>query len=125
MNRFLSRAASPTAILYTFVTLAHIASGMYLAQGIEPPSAFALTYAVGLLWLIGWWLLSDSRRRGVAWVFDMGFFLFLAWPIIMPYYLLKTRGARGVLVILGFITVYIGALAAGAILWISLKTTTG
>ncbi len=33
----------------------------------------------------------------------MGLFLYIAWPFILIYYLLKTRGAKGILVIIGFL----------------------
>lgn len=46
----------------------------------------------------------------------MGLFLYIAWPFVMPYYLLKTRGAKGLLLILAFAGVYVGALIAGAML---------
>ena len=95
MGRFFSTVTSPTALLYAFLALAQVASGIYLERELEPPPSFALIYTFGFLWVIGWWLLKDSRKRGVAWVFDMGLFLYLAWPFIMPYYLLKTRGREG------------------------------
>ena len=69
-----------------------------------------------MLWAIGWWLRTDSRRRGVLSVYDLGFFLYLAWPIVMPYYLVKTRGAKGLFVILGFVTAYVGATLLGILL---------
>jgi hypothetical protein len=47
------------------------------------------------------------------WVYDLGFFLCIAWPLIMPYYLFKTRGAKGLLVILAFIGAYVGAAILG------------
>jgi hypothetical protein len=40
-------------------------------------------------------------------------FLYMVWPFIMPYYLIKTRGARGLLGILGFVGAYIGGLVVG------------
>jgi hypothetical protein len=49
-------------------------------------------------------------------VYDLGFFLYLAWPIVMPYYLIKTRGAKGLLVMLGFVAAYVGAAIIGIIL---------
>ena len=118
MLNFLSRISSPTALLYVFITLTQIAGGIDLASHLEPHPAFTLISAFGFVWLIGWWLLRDSRKRGVAWIFDMGLFLYLAWPFVMPYYLLKTRGAKGLLVILGFAGVFIGATVAGmALFW--------
>lgn len=38
----------------------------------------------------------------------------------MPYYLLKTRGAKGLLVMLACAAVYVGALVAGALLYVLL-----
>ena len=81
----------------------------------EAPAAYTFLHWAAQLWIIGWWLCSDSRRRNVAWVYDMGFFLLIAWPIVMPYYLLKTRGAKGSLIILAFIAVYFGAAIFGGI----------
>ena len=120
MSNFLSKLASPTALLYIFLTVTQIISGVYLASELEPPPSFTLLYALGFLWVIGWWLLRDSRERSVEWVLDMGLFLYIAWPLIMPYYLLKTRGVKGLLVILGFIGVYLGALVAGVALYVLL-----
>ena len=116
MSKTPSRIATPTALLYVFVVSAQIVSGVYSAGGLEPPEPFTLLYALGFLWVVGWWMQSDSRGRGVGWVLDMGLFLYIAWPVILPYYLLKTRGAKGLLAILIFAGVYAGAFLAGAAL---------
>jgi hypothetical protein len=52
------------------------------------------------------------------WIYDIGFFLYLAWPIVMPYYLLKSRGAKGILAVLAFIGVYVGATVLGIVLYL-------
>ena len=120
MNKFLSQVASPTKLLYMYVAVVQIVSGFYLAGSIEPPPLFALLYALGFLWIIGWWLLKDSRKLGVEWVLDMGLFLYIAWPLIMPYYLLKTRGVKGILAIIVFIGVFVMAAMAGIGLYVLL-----
>lgn len=120
MSKTPSRIASPTALLYVFVVITQLASGVYLAGELEPPELFTLLYALGFLWAVGWWLRSDSRGRGVGWPLDTGLFLYIAWPVILPYYLLKTRGLKGLLVILLFAGVYVGALLAGATLYVLL-----
>ena len=121
MSKLLSQIAAPTVLLYIFVVITQFVGGIYLASDAEPPGLFTLLYVVGFLWIIGWWLLSDSRKRGVRWVFDMGLFLYIAWPLILPVYLVKTRGVKGLLVILGFIGVYLGALVAGVMLYVLLN----
>ena len=107
---------SPTVLLYSFVVITQFAYGLYLGQQIETPGAYTLLHWAAQLWIIGWWLRTDSRKRNVAVVYDLGFFLYLAWPIVMPYYLVKSRGAKGLLVVLGFVGAYFGATIVGIIL---------
>jgi len=99
--------------------------GIYLAGEIDSPPAFSLTWRLGFLWIVGWWLLTDSRKRGVAWVYDIGMFLYIAWPLIMPYYLLKTRRVKGLLPIFAFIGIYIAGMAIGMALYLLLVPSTG
>src|SRR6266446_1080062 len=116
MTIALSRIFAPTMLLYSFVVITQFAYGFYLGMQLEPPGALILFHWLGLLWIVGWWLRTDSRKRGVAAVYDLGFFLYIAWPVVMPYYLVKTRGAKGLLVILGFVATYFGAAIVGMIL---------
>jgi len=122
MSNLLSKLLSPAVLLYAYLILMQGAYGVYVAAAFEPPPAFTLTHSAGFLWIVGWWLLTDSRKRGVGWVYDIGLFLSIAWPFIMPYYLIKTRGAKGLLVILVFVGTYIGASAVGAIATLLLIT---
>lgn len=112
----LSRIASPTVLLYSFVLITQFADGLYLGRQIEPPGVFILVRWVGLLWLMGWWLRTDSRKRTVASVYDIGLFLYIAWPLVMPYYLVKTRGAKGLLFISGFVGAFFGTAVVGFVL---------
>ena len=120
MNRFFTQLTSSTGLLYVFIVLTQIVTGAYIARGLEPPALFTLIYIFGFLWIIGWWLRQDSKEQGVNWVFDMGLFLYVAWPFVLPYYVLKSRGAKGLLVIIGFVAAYIGATIAGALLYLFL-----
>jgi len=116
---------SPTVLLYSFVIITQFSYGLYAGWQMEAPPGYTLLHWAAQLWIIGWWLRSDSRRRNVAWVYDMGFFLCIAWPIVMPYYLLKTRGAKGLLVILGFIAAYFTAAIAGVAISVGARVLTG
>ncbi|HZJ44419.1 MAG TPA: hypothetical protein VFD63_11665 [Pyrinomonadaceae bacterium] len=118
MNQLIKQLASPTGLLYVFMVLTQIVTGVYAASGVEPPASFTLIYILGFLWIMGWWLRVDSRTRGVAWVFDMGLFLYVAWPFILPYYVLKSRGRKGLLAILCFVAVYIAATLVGVALYL-------
>jgi hypothetical protein len=125
MATVLSRTLSPTVLLYSFVVITQFAYGLYLGQQIETPAAYRLLHWAAQLWIIGWWLRTDSRKRCVLWVYDLGFFLCIAWPFVMAYYLVKTRGAKGLLIILGFIGVYVGATTVGIILSVTVAVLRG
>jgi hypothetical protein len=117
MTRLLSRIASPTALLYIYLVITQVIAGFYLARGRAEPATYTFLYPLGLLWIIGWWLERDSRKQGVAWVFDMGLFLYIAWPFVILYHLFKTRGWRALLVILAFGAIYLGAFVSGVALY--------
>jgi len=112
-NSPLSRIFSPTVLLYAFVVISQIARGIYVVIEGGAPAFITFLSALGFVWLIGWWLRRDSRLRNLTSVYDLGMFLYILWPCIMPYYLLKTRGARGVLVVLGFVVAYVGGYLVG------------
>jgi hypothetical protein len=72
-----------------------IVAAVYAALRVEPsaPLGVFLTAAPTLAVIL--WLVKDARRTGVGAVTDLGYFLVLAWPIVIPWYALKTRGSKG------------------------------
>lgn len=112
-----SHFSKPIILLCFFLLIVQIANSFYLARGVEPSPAFDLLYALGFLWLIGWWLKEDSRRYGVKWVYDMGLFLYLAWPFVIPYYLFKTRGVKALITILSFAGIFMATYMIGALVY--------
>ena len=124
-NSLLSRIVSPTVLLYAFVIASQIGRGIYEVTEGGPPAGFTFVSALGFIWLVGWWLRRDSRLLSISSVYDLGLFLYFLWPFIMPYYLLKTRGARGLLVVLGFAVAYIGGLLVGVTIAALLTSSIG
>jgi hypothetical protein len=61
----LSRILSPAPLLFLFVVITQFAYGMYIGAQLPFPAGISLIYVIGLLWAIGWWLRTDSRRRNV------------------------------------------------------------
>jgi hypothetical protein len=120
MTTVLSRILSPAPLLFLFMVITQFAYGAYIGAQLPFPEGITLIYFIGMLWAIGWWLRTDSHRRNVLSVYDLGLFLYLAWPIVMPYYLVKTRGAKGLLIILGFVVAYVGAAVLGVLLSVTI-----
>jgi hypothetical protein len=104
----------PTILLILFMFVTSIGQGAYAGLGIEPPGYFTLISHFGLLSLIGFWFIVDSRKHRVNWILDMGVCVYLAWPIVLPYYLFKTRGMKAFLTLFAFFAIYLTAnIAAG------------
>ena len=72
-----------------------LTAAVYAATEVEPSPIVGLFLSVGPLLAVILWLQKDAARTGVGAVHDWGYFLFLGWPIIIPWYAFKTRGRAG------------------------------
>jgi len=91
-----------------------VAAGLYAATHMEPSPVVALFVSSGPLLAVIFWLRRDARRTGVGAVFDWGYFLLLAWPVVIPWYAFKTRGRSGWRLTLGLF----GLIGAAHISWL-------
>jgi hypothetical protein len=72
-----------------------IAAVPYGALWIQPhPLAGLMLWGAPLLAVV-FWLQKDARRTGVGAVLDLGYFVFVAWPIAIPWYAFATLGGKG------------------------------
>ena len=102
------RAAKLAALFSSLVAAA------YAASQIEPAPVVALFLSFGPLVAVIVWLQKDARRTGVGAVQDWGYFLLLAWPVVIPWYAFKTRGRAGWRLTVGLL----GLIGAASISWI-------
>jgi hypothetical protein len=96
----ISRSRIPGLLVWAFVLISPAVQGAHFARNVDQSGPLRLVMVIGLLLATDYWLEMDSRRAGVQWVWDMGLFLAIAWPFILTYYLWKTRGVKGILIIL-------------------------
>ena len=101
------RAAKLAALFSSLVAAA------YAASQIEPAPVVALFLSGGPLVAVILWLQKDARRTGVGAVQDWGYFLVLAWPVVIPWYAFKTRGRSGWRLTVGLV----GLILAAYISW--------
>lgn len=97
------------------IILYSIGGGLYAAHGLEPSAAFDSLYRIGFLCSLIWWLKDDARRHKVKLVYCTGLLVSIAWVILIPYHLFKTRGMKGFVVILVLIGVLIAARVAAVV----------
>ena len=72
-----------------------LATAAYAGVQTEPSPVVALFLSGGPLLAVILWLQKEPRRTGVGAVQDWGYFLLLAWPVVIPWYSLRTRGRSG------------------------------
>jgi len=71
------------------------AAATYAATQSDPSPIAAWVLSGAPLPAVILWLQRDARRTGVGAVQDWGYFLLLAWPVVIPWYAFRTRGRSG------------------------------
>jgi hypothetical protein len=57
--------------------------------------------------LFAMWVYLDRRDRRLELPYEFEAFVFFAWPFALPYYLVKSRGARGILLFVAFVALFV------------------
>jgi hypothetical protein len=81
---------------------------IFAAQGVAAFRSTELLWSFGFQLLLTSWVLADRQNRGgfsIPYEFDT--FVFFAWPAVVPYYLYRSRGRRGLLLGAGIWALYI------------------
>jgi hypothetical protein len=82
-------------ILLTLVLTA--ARGVLASHNLSLPGELANLGSVSQQLFVALWVYLDRQGRRLNLPFEFEAFVFVAWPILLPYYLVKSRGARGLL----------------------------
>ena len=87
----LGRLFSPLTVLLLLVAL-HTSNRVVSGYDGEYPSAEAdVIYAIGFAGLRTWWVHADRRERRQPVPFEFEAFVFFAWVVVVPVYLIQTR----------------------------------
>ena len=74
--------------------------GVYAFFRTEPSFVNSILGSYGLLVYVAFWVLDDARKRQDWPCYDFGTFIFFGWPAVVPWYLIRTRGPKGILLAL-------------------------
>jgi len=81
----------------------------------------ARSESTSLLWgfefqaLLSIWVRRDRRHRNLSLPFEFDAFVFFGWPVVVPYYLYRTRGKRGLVVTAAVYTLYVAPVVISVI----------
>lgn len=99
--RLLLLLAILTAIYATGLSI--LGSHGYAAR----PEAAALLRGFEFQVLLAIWVRMDRRHRTLSLPFEFDAFVFFGWPVVVPYYLYRTRGGRGVMITVAIYSLYV------------------
>jgi hypothetical protein len=107
------RSRAPAALVIAALFLSRVADGLYGGTGAVVPATVTLLTGAGVWVSVLAWFAAYSRRERISWPLDMGLFLWLAWAVIVPYYVLKREGKSGLARLGLFCLAYVAAWATG------------
>jgi hypothetical protein len=82
---------------------------VYGTLQVEPSYLMTFFFLFAPIFALVFWLQQDAKANKIGVVTDFGFFVYLTWPILMPWYVFKTRGKAGWRLILGLFALIISA----------------
>ena len=83
------QCAVPLALLAAFSA---VGQSLLAVHGLGPSRATELLWAFEFQLVLALWIRADRRARGFSVPFEFDTFVFFAWPLVLPHYLLRTRG---------------------------------
>jgi hypothetical protein len=89
------RAVNSLRIAGITALVCALAAAAYAVAEIAPSPLVALFFSTAPLITVILWLQRDASQTGVGSVHDLGLVLWLAWPVVIPWYAWKTRGRSG------------------------------
>jgi hypothetical protein len=71
-----------------------MAAALFVLHGTAPSreSETRWTMLINSAW--SWWVYVDRRRHRLGYPFEFDALVFFAWPLVAPYYLLRSRASR-------------------------------
>lgn len=96
-------------VLYTLIAIVLAFSYVQVLFGLAEQDVSATT---DLLWifvfaaLVAIWTTKEPKFKIFSPPFEFGAFVYFLWPVVLPYYLCKTRGSEGLVLFVGFVALY-------------------
>jgi hypothetical protein len=91
----MAQPGAPLGRLYLVAAIFAAFAIAYGALDMVPGPEMRLIFGLGPSLAVAVWLAYDSRRTHVAAVYDAAWLFYLGWPVVVPWYALRTRGRAG------------------------------
>jgi hypothetical protein len=84
----------PAIALISGISILHYSIIGY--AGFSPGVEFEALMNFSLILLLAWWVLEDAKKQNFHRPYELGAFIILAWPVVLPVYLVASRGWTGI-----------------------------
>jgi hypothetical protein len=108
-------------LLGALIFVYHLGVGILNDRGLEPLPSVEFLYPAMFYCAVVWWLRAEAKRSAVTEIYCPVLMAITAWPIIIPYHLLKTRGARGLLPLLALIGTFVFARILATVIYLAVS----
>lgn len=108
-------------VLYTLTVIVLMFSYVQVVFGLQEQDVSETT---DLLWmfifaaLVAIWTIKEPKFKTFNPPFEFGAFVYFLWPVVLPYYLCKTRGSEGLVLFLGFVALYYTPFLSGLLAYV-------
>jgi hypothetical protein len=113
------QAFAPLLFLTAFLS---VVSSAYVAAGTPPPPALADLAPYALSWALLAWIQNDARRRRIVPCYDFGFLVAVVLPVSLVWYVLWSRGWKGVALLAGFVGLQFIPWVSSVAVWVALRS---
>jgi hypothetical protein len=110
---FLSRSLVPLVVLTAIFT---IGSSIIALHGMPVPIESGKLWSLAFQLILACWVHVDRQVRGFRTPYEFDAFVFFVWPFVIPYYLYKTRGGRGLLSAIGIYALFLAPFVPATII---------
>ena len=97
----------------------HLGRGVLDALRLDPPPSLEFLYTAIFVCGVVWWLRAEIQSSAATRMYCAGLLAYTAWPIIIPYHLLKTRGLKGLLPLFALIGTFVSARILATVIYLA------
>ena len=120
-NRLSLPSSTPLVFLIALATIYAIGLSIIEAHASVPaPDQTRTLWNILFSLILAWWLYADRQIHRFRVPYEFETFAFFAWPVVVPYYLYRTRGGRGLLWGLSIGVLYLAPYLAAAVVQVTL-----
>ena len=102
-----------------YLVFVYFFTDAYPAGSLDTLYTFVLAFII-----ISYFVRENQRKHYLYPAHDMGFFMYMLMPVLVPYYLFKSRRVKGVLILLGLIALLLLSTWVD-LLWLLTSNRTG